>query len=347
MQIGAGIMGIPQILFIQAKGSAWISVLLTGILLHLTVFIMVKLLQQYENADLFMIQKKLFGKWISLLLGTIYLSYLFLVVSSIILTYIEVVQVYIFPDIPNYQLSFLLIALAVYAINGGFRVAVGTSFIFFFVSSFMMLLLIKPITLIEWVHYLPIIQAPLRDILMGAYQTSYTVIGLEILLFIYPFIINKRKIAVAAHSAVFYTTFILFFVTFVSIGYFSGPQLENQIWPTLSMFKIVTSPIIERFDFLAVAFWIFIILPNIILFTWLISYGAKRLYHVKQKHALYVLAFLLYLVVSIVYDRTMIRNLSTSAGNIGFYIVFVYPWILYLLIVIKKKMQQLKGRNTP
>ncbi|MFC0523355.1 GerAB/ArcD/ProY family transporter [Pontibacillus salicampi] len=344
LQIGAGLMGVPQIIYKEAKNSAWISVLIAGVFLHVTIIVMLYILRQYENGDLFMIQKDIFGKYISLLLGSIYLAYIFTVTSSVILNYTEVVQVFIFPNMPTFQITFFLLFLALYAILGGFRVVVGVAYIFFLSTIWMVIALYEPIKLINLDLYFPILQASPQELMAGAYKTTFSVLGLEILFFVYPFITNKEKAPLAAHLAVLLTTILTFLVTFVSIGYFSGPQLEEQIWPTLAMFKIIQLSILERFDFLAVALWMFVVLPNIVLFTWLVSYGAKRLYHVKQKHALFVIVILLYIFVNLFEYRMSVNTLTDITAQVGFYTVFVYPFLLAILVTVKKWIA--KGRNS-
>ncbi|MYL32506.1 GerAB/ArcD/ProY family transporter [Pontibacillus yanchengensis] len=346
MQIGAGIMGVPQIIYKESQNNAWISVLIAGVFLHLTIFVMISLLEQYKNADLFAIQKDVFGKWISRILGTFYILYILTVTSSIMLNYTEVVQVFIFPKMPSLQITFFLLFLATYAITGGFRVVVGSAYLFFFLTIWLVFSLYEPVRYIDWDHYLPVIQASPKELMMGAFKTTFSVLGLEVLLFVYPFISNKNKVPIVAHLAVLLTTILTFLVTFISIGYFSGPQLEGQIWPTLAMFKIIQFSILERFDFIAVAFWGFVILPNVILFIWLASYGAKRLYHVKQKHALYVIVLLLYAFTNIVEFRFSIDTLTDLSAKVGFYTVFVYPFLLLLIVLVKKKLTKSKGSGS-
>ncbi|KGP73094.1 GerAB/ArcD/ProY family transporter [Pontibacillus yanchengensis] len=346
MQIGAGIMGVPQIIYKESKNNAWISVLIAGVFLHLTIFVMVTLLKQYNNADLFAIQKDVFGKWISRFLGTFYILYVLTVTSSILLNYTEVVQVFIFPKMPSLQITFFLLFLATYAITGGFRVVVGSAYLFFFLTIWLVFSLYEPVRHVDWDHYFPLSQATPKELMLGAYKTTFSVLGLEVLLFVYPFISNKKKVPIAAHLAVLLTTILTFLVTFISIGYFSGPQLEEQIWPTLAMFKIIQFSILERFDFIAVAFWGFVILPNIILFIWLASYGAKRLYHVKQKHALYVIIILLYAFTNFFEYRFNINTITDLAANVGFYAVFIYPYFLLLIVLVKKKFTKGQGSGT-
>ena len=62
-------------------------------------------------------------------------------------------------------------------------------------------------------------------------------------------------------------------ITMISITFFAENGLARTIWPVLSMFKIVRLPNLERFEFIAVSFWMLIILPNMCCYLWAASEG--------------------------------------------------------------------------
>ncbi|WP_281976104.1 GerAB/ArcD/ProY family transporter [Halobacillus litoralis] len=337
-QIGAGLMGVPRILVLEAGSDAWISVLIAGIYLHIMIFLMLSILRAYDNSDILGVQGDLFGKWIGKILGLMYVLYIFLLVLTVMKNYIEVVQVFIFPEMPIWLMSLFLLSLMVYSIIGGFRVVVGTAFIFFFLTIWLALTIYKPMTYMDWEHFLPVMHhSSPTDLFMGAKQVAYSVLGLEILLFVYPFIEDKKKISLPAHAGVLFTTFLILLVTVVSIGYFSPDQLKATVWATLSLFKIISFSIVERFDFIAVALWMMVIIPNLVLFGWMIVHSMKRLFNTPKKPTLYALAFLLFIASITIEKRVGVNQLTSITSEVGFWIVFVYPWFIYIIVMVKKK----------
>ncbi|RWZ55292.1 spore gernimation protein [Halobacillus fulvus] len=330
IQIGAGLMGVPRILFLDAQADAWISVAIAGVYLHFIAWIMIKILRGYENADILGIQTDLFGKFVGKTLGIFYLLYIFLILLSVIKNYIEVVQVFIFPEIPIWLMSLFLLSLMVYSVTGGFRVVVGTSFLFFLLTIWLVLTISKPITYMDWGHFTPILQTSWTDILKGAQRTAYTVLGMEILFFVYPYIKNKKNIALPVHLGLAMTTFLVMLVTVVSIGYFSPDHLRETVWATLSLFKIISFPVIERFDFIAVALWMMVVLPNIVLLCWMLVHSLKRLFHLKEKHSIFGVSVLLFIGALLVEYRMDIDLLTEWTARVGFWLVFVYPIFLFL-----------------
>ncbi len=287
MQIGAGLMGVTTHIFQPAKHDAWISILIAGLWMHLIIFVMIKLLEQYQNADLFGIQRDVFGKWINLV-----------------------------------------------------------AFLFFLLTIGLVSVLYKPITYMDMNHFFPILDVSLSELLQGTYKTTYTFLGLEILLFAYPYVKNKNKAHLSAQLGVLLTVILTFSVVFVTIGYFSPDQLNRLIWPTLSLFKIIRLPFLERFDVIAVALWMLIILPNIIIFTWVLSHNFKRLYGASEKYAIYIVSILLFIFSSLFQYRININTLTDLSAKVGFYIVFVYPLVLLPIVLIKKKLQRKRGEHS-
>ncbi|MCD5324838.1 MULTISPECIES: GerAB/ArcD/ProY family transporter [Pontibacillus] len=342
-QVGTGIMGISTHIYAEAKQDAWISVIIAGVWVSISVFCMSKILNQYQSADLPGIQVDIFGKWIGKILGTLLALYFFSLLISVLLNYIEVVQVFLFPTIPTWLMCLFLLSLVVYAVLGGVRVIVGVSFLFFIGTFWLVIVLYKPVSLMEWNHFFPIMTTPYSDILQGTFKATYSLVGFETLMFIYPYIQNKQQAHRSVQIGVWSTTLLTLAVVAVTVGYFSGPQLERLIWPTLSMFKIIQFSFLERFDIIAVGIWMIVILPNMITVMWLCTYTFKRIYGLKQKHVLYVSAVLLFFGTILFQDRLQINYFTDKLATVGFYIAFVYPLVLLPIVLGKNYIRRKRG----
>ncbi|ARI78183.1 GerAB/ArcD/ProY family transporter [Halobacillus mangrovi] len=343
IQTGAGIMGVPRILYLEAGHDAWISVLIAGLYLHFIGWIMISILREYESADILGIQCDLYGKFIGISIGVIFLIYQFFILLSVIKNYVEVVQVFIFPSMPIWLMSLFLLFLMIYCVLGGFRVVVGTSFIFFFMTIWLALTIYKPITYMDWDNFLPLAQSSPLEILKGAQKTAYTVLGMEIILFVYPYIKNKDKVSLPIHLALGLTTFLILLVTVVSIGYFSPDHLEQTVWATLALFKIISFPIIERFDFIAVALWMMVVIPNIVLLCWMLLHTLNRMFNAPKKKSLYVISVLIFLASTLIEYRVDINTLTDYTSKLGFWLVFVYPLLVFVSLKIRKLWRKRRG----
>src|SRR5690625_188340 len=343
IQTGVGTMGAPRYIFKFAEQDSWVSILIAHGFIMLTVAVMFMIVNQYDNADIFGIQVDVFGNVLGKLLGIVYIIYFGLALVSVLITYIQVIQLFLYPTFPNYLLCFLIILLIIYAFTGGIRVITGVSFLFFLFSQILFLFLYDPISRMDWGHFLPMFQASPTELLQGAKATTYTLGGFEMLFLLYPFIENKEKAKLPTFLGIAYSTFILLLTTVILIGYFSLEYIENLEWALLTFFKSVSFTFVERIDYFVVVEWVMIILPNTILLLWGMTYGLNRLFNIKQKQSLYVLAGIILIAVSFLKYDYQLLNLTDFIAKIGFWLIFIYPFILLLCVLLKKKWKKFKG----
>ncbi|WP_255584935.1 GerAB/ArcD/ProY family transporter [Virgibacillus saliphilus] len=338
-------MGTPRFVFLKVHQDAWLSIIIALLFILLIIFSMFLILKQYENADILGIQIDIFGKWFGKILGTIYIIYFIATLISVFITYIEVVKIYIFPEISNLVLGLLLISLIVYSVLGGIRVIVGVSFIFFFLSLWVFFLLIEPASLIEISNFQPMFQASFSELIQGSYSTTYTFMGFEILFFIYPFIQNKEKAKKPVYMGILVSASIILLTTLIAIGFFGSPQLKTREWALLNLFKMQSIPFLERFDYIVVTEWMMVVLPNMLLLTWGVTYGLKRLYRIPQKITLYVTAALLVITCIFLDQHFLIQAFTDRTSEAAFWLVYVYPLLLLPIVFAKKKWRGRKGGN--
>jgi spore germination protein AB len=340
IQTGVGIMGIPSYIFREAKQDSWISVLLSLVLLIIITSVMLLILKQYENADIFGIQIDIFGKWIGILFGTIYILYFLLTQLSILLNYIEVIKVFLFPTTSNFVIGLLFIFLIIYCVLGGIHTIIGITFLFVILTQWFWIFLYDPISRMDWDHFMPMFQASVPELLEGVKATTFSLSGFEILFILYPFIKNKEKIKLPLFLGLSYTVLSILLVTVVSIGYYSRMDLDEIKWATLGLFKNVSYTFVERLDNLIIFEWIMVILPNLVLLMWAMTYGLKRLYKFPQKTSLYITSIIILIVISFVEHDKHINMLTDFVAQVGFWLLYAYPLILLPIVLIKKKWRK-------
>ena len=344
-QIGVGIHGFQRIVYQEARQDAWISVLLAGLATHIVAFCMIKTLEVYGSNDLYGIQQDIYGKWIGNFLNAIYILYCFVAFFSVLRNYIEVIQAWIFPGISIWFISITLLIIIIYAFTGGLRVMLGISFFSVVLSLWILPMLIFPMKFASLDSLLPILEANIGSILKGAQSMTFTIIGFEILNIIYPFIKDKKKTSKYTHLAVLATTFIYLSIMLVSIAYYSEGKLLKTVWATLTLFSFISFPFMERFEFVAVCFWMLIILPNLCLYLWAAYRGTIRLVKISETKFVWIFSLFIFLGTLIVQTRAQINMINNELGKVAFYIVFVYPIFLYVITILKKKFTSKKGQK--
>ncbi|MHA6251599.1 GerAB/ArcD/ProY family transporter [Oceanobacillus sp. CAU 1775] len=340
--LGVGMIGTPRIVFDKAGHDAWISIILAYLFVLLVLSTMLFILSRYESSDILGIHADIFGTFISKLIGIIYIVYFGAHILSTLITYVEIVNVFIFPNLEPLLLGFMLLTLIIYSSVGGLKVIVGVVFLFCILSNWIILMLYQPLTQMDFHNFLPVMDTDLKGLLLGMTSTAYTFMGFEILFFIYPFVRNKKNIRVPILLGTTWATFIVLLTTITAIGFLSPGQLERRIWPVMNLFKLQTTPIIERLDYIVVAEWMMVTVPRMILLMWGITYIAKRLFKTSTKLSLYLTSGILFALIPLFREHFDIQQLIDTVRNYGMWLVYVYPFILLPLVLFKKRKQKKK-----
>ncbi|MFE8702449.1 GerAB/ArcD/ProY family transporter [Cytobacillus sp. FJAT-54145] len=339
MQIGVGLLGFQRIIIEVAGNSAWICSILAGIVCSLTIYVMLLTLRKYPSYNLYQIHKAIFGKSLGMMINSVYMLYTSIMPFSILVLYVEVVKTWIFPDIATWIVSAILMALAVYGLYGGIRSVVGTLFLSKGLTMWMTLLLIFPMNYADWNYLLPLFDASPFEIFNGLYHMTYTLLGFELMFFIYPYIADKKNIFKFTNISLLYTTFVYTAVLVVSIVYYSPKQMETIIWGTISFFTVASFPFMERFEYIGISIWLAYVIPNIMVYLWVCTKGLKENFKLKQKKGIVIASILFVILNSFFESRDLINIVVDSVAKASFILVFVYPYVLYGLSFIRKKEQ--------
>lgn len=338
MQIGIGIMGFEAFIAKTAGTDGWIAIIIAGMAVHVVLWMIYKILGNSDK-DLVEVNKEVFGKWIGGIFSIIFCIYLVTMTITVLRAYIEVIQVWMFPEFNKWIFSIYMLLLAYYIISGGFRTVTGISFFSVILPSYMVFLLAYPLESAHLRNLMPIMSHSLKDIAFATKEMGLSIIGFEVIVLYYPFIKDPLKSKKWAHLGVLSTTLLYLVVCLTAFVFFSEKQLEKQMWATLTMFKSVVMPFVERFEFIGIATWLLVILPNICLSLWAASRGMKRVFGVRQNRALVVLLIIVFFITGIFKRKQSIHLLNETMSQFGFYFIFIYIPILFVLTFIIRKVR--------
>lgn len=336
-QLGDPSQGFQRNIYIEAGHDAWICILLIGAAAMISNWFIVRTMGMYPHLDLYGIHEAVYGKWIGRFANLLYAIYLFLLCFTVLRSYIEVVLTWLMPDMPGWLFGLLLSLLLVYGVGGGIRTATGFSLISFLASIWLFLLYYFPWKYAEWDHLLPVLEADWQQIGRGTLASTYSMLGFELVYFVYPFVKDRKKVMRYSMLASMFTTLTLLSLMVNAIVFYSGPQLARMIWATLTMYKIAQFPFLERFELVAAAYWMLLIVPNCLLFLWAATRGLKSAIRLKQKYALYLGCIILTCSTLLMPTRDQIIHFSAWIGRAGVYMAFLYPLVLYMLIKLKNR----------
>ncbi|TLS38154.1 GerAB/ArcD/ProY family transporter [Pseudalkalibacillus caeni] len=336
VQVGVGILGFQRYIAEKAGYDAWISVLLAGIGGSIIIKIMYSMLLK-EEGDLIEIHRTAFGNTIGNILSVLFLIYYFMMALAVLRTYIEVVQVWMFPQLSIFPYAFAFLGLVYYIVAGGIRTVTGIAFMGVVFPLYLILTIVFPLRYADFGDLLPIFSHAPIDILAGVKSTTLSYLGFTTLLMYFPFINDKRKSHIWAQLGFQFTTILYLLVAVVTFAFFSKEQLATTIWPTLTMFKIVEMPFVERFEYIGISSWALIILPNVCISVWAFSRGLKRVFHMQQYTGLKISIIALFILMLPFKDRQAIDQLNNYVSTIGFYVLYAYiPCLAVVYHVVRK-----------
>lgn len=335
-QTGVGLLGFQSKIIKGAEQEAWISVGLVGICFHLVLLLIFSLLKNSNNGDIMSLHQQLFGKWFGNTLNVFFYGYTILLVSIVVRSYLEVLITWVFPNIPLWILSLVMVIVITNIVIGGFRVITGICFWGVIIPSILLLTMYFPFKYAYWSNLLPMFNHGLGDYVISAKESILMYLGPELLLIYFPFIKNNNKSQKWVHIALGYSTLLYLLTTILTFAYFSQGQLKHTIWPTLIMTKIIRFSFIERFEYVYIFTWLLVILPTCCIALWGGVRILKESLNFKPKISLSMSIVIIHVMVVLVKSGAGIDKMEDFLINFSSIILFLYiPFLFFLVNIIR------------
>ncbi|TFE22697.1 GerAB/ArcD/ProY family transporter [Cohnella luojiensis] len=339
--VGVGILSFQHELIHDAGYNSWISILLVGISIHLILWMIYKILSSNQEApDVTSINHTCFGKIAGNILNFAIVVYFYFGAFIEFRAYIEIIQVWLFPEMNILPISFILVLFIYYTVNGGFRSVTGLSFWGLVIT----LILIVPqvLSVLPYRHplnLLPLLNHSITDIFISSKNMLFQFMGIEALLLFYPFIKTPAKSQKWAHLLVLFVTFLYLVTTISTFMYYSEGQLQHVLWPTLNMLMEIEVPILQRLEYFFISVWVIKIIANISLSLWVASRGMKNALQIRPRASLIVFLAGFLILEFFVNDRSSIRSITEFYSTVGLYFIYVYIPFMFVVTQIRKKVQ--------
>ncbi|WP_203363137.1 GerAB/ArcD/ProY family transporter [Bacillus sp. REN10] len=339
MQIGTGIFSFQRNVAKDAGHDAWIAVILAGLSTHIALWMIYQILNKGQN-DITVIHRDLFGKWVGGLFSIALVLYILSICVTMTRNYIQIIQIWLFPQLETWYIALILFVLVYLYVSSGFRVNVGLCFLTFVITFPLLFMYWFPLKEAKISYLLPVFDHSWTDLFSASKEMALSYSAFEIIFFCYPFLKKAETSHKWAQLGVAYTAFIYLLTMVVSLLYFSHWQLSNTIWGTLTLWKVVNLPFLERFEYAGLSIWLLVILPNMCVYTWVATRGLKQLFSIKQKHSIIPLVIALFFIVISFTDPKNIEQLNNFTGNLGLYVAYAYIPFVYFFQIIREKMRR-------
>ncbi|WP_394234605.1 GerAB/ArcD/ProY family transporter [Niallia oryzisoli] len=346
MQTGVGLLVFTRIVAKDAGYDGWMSILIIAFVINVLLWMIYKM-TKIADGDIIAIHTFIVGKRLSKIICTLFILYFCLQAVTVLRGFIEIVHVWMFPELSVFWFALVFFILVNYIVNGGIRTITGIAFFSVILPFYIVPLFILTLPFADFTNLLPIFDHSITDILKGSRDISLAVLGFESILFFYPFIKSPEKSRKWAILGNGYTACLCLYIAIITFAYFSENQLQKNTWPLLTMWKIIKMPFVERFEYIGIANWCLIILPNVCLALWCASWVMKQIFTIRQKVSVPALSILCIIATSMLLTREMINTLTDITARIGFYFNFIYIPLLFFATLIAGKVKSRDKKSAP
>lgn len=222
--------------------------------------------------------------------------------------------------------------------SGGFRVVTGVALFSVVLPSLLLITLYYPLQFAQWDNFLPLFDHDFRQYAESFKQSVFVFLGVEFLLIYYPYIKDNFKSQRWAHIGVAHTTLLYLLLLLVTFAYFNLNQLMNVIWPTLYLSKIIKMAVLERFDYIYVFNWFFIIIPASCIPLWCAARMLKRTAGLASRYGLWLSAGLVFALASVFRSPSGSQTIDWVVSYSGMGIVFGYLPLLAIIVFVKRRL---------
>lgn len=338
-QTGVGILSFQSFIAQDAGQDAWISIILVGVSLHFVMWMIYRMLN-HPAKDVIDLHRHMFGSFLGNAFSLLLVGYFFLLALDVFLSYIEIIQIWVFPTLETWVLAVILVCISYYLVSGGFRILTGFSFLGVVLSTSLLFALYFPFQHGNLNNLLPFLNHTYPDLIKATKASSHIFTGFVTLLIYFPFLKSPEKTAKWAHYGLVLTTVKHLILTLVTLLYFNQGLLKHTIWPTLVMAKIIEFSFIARFEYIFIFLWLMVIIPALCIPIWCCTRILKKVTTFKPRLFLILILLAISIITLMFREQTEIFAYNKFVSNLGFYFVYGYIPLLFIIYVFRTKFWQ-------
>lgn len=345
---GVGMLSLPRLVAEKAQQNGWMGVLLGAALPFLSVILIYGLALRFPSLTLAEYSEKILGKLLGKLLAFLYVGYAILFAGSVTATMSYILASIALPDTPHWALNLVVLIVCANYARQGFKIIGRLNELLYYLLIPVLILPLPSLVRANLDFLLPIQVFPLKPILQAAEVTAYAYLGFEILLVIFPFVQEKKKMLPAIFLGVGVTMGTYLFIVLACLVYYGSGGIVHYIWPLISILTGTKVPIVERMEFFFIFLWVGVIFRTIGMQIFTASYTLSRIFKL-QDHTLFVFLVLgvVFLLTQFIDSVVLAFNFAQMVSYAGIGVALGIPALLLVLsLVLGKKEEKERMHKT-
>lgn len=259
--IGVGVISLPDELARIMGRDGWIPILITGLLFIPIVFMINHIFKMNPGKDYFQIGEETLGKFVFTICKLIFLAYLVVYCSYIVVRLGQFIKAFLLPKTPVEVIIFLFILTSLYISSMEIDIiARGGYVIYPIILIFVGIIFLLAFPAGELSNILPVFQSNFKNIPKGIGDTFFSFTGFEVMLFAIPYLEDRKSALKSGMIALGTITFIYLLLFFTTLTQFHLKQLQAQNFSLLMVTKTINLPgyFLQNVDGIIVSIWILI-----------------------------------------------------------------------------------------
>lgn len=349
--VGVGVLNLPSLLAGEVGTTGWIVLLLAGAIAALLVLMMTKLMSSYEGKDIVNVSSSLIGKIATYISIILVITYMIAQGAFIVRVFGEVIKMFLLFSTPIEVIILTMLLTAVYTVRSGIDAIARFSIL---VIPFIVipLLIIGTVLLqdLDYSNILPVFNMGPIEIIKSLPPALFSFGGIESIL-IYLYYSQKPKEAAKYSVLAVGVIVVIYLIAFlITLSRFGEKDLEAQLWPLLSLSKTVQFPnaFIENVEGIIMSIWVLIAFTTLISVIYTATFLVSKLFKSEKNRyfvgpvlpIIYILSLIPRNVVQ-VYDYT-----GVLTNYLGTFVTIVYPILLFIVSILKKKGEAKRNEKT-
>lgn len=283
IQSGTVIITLPRLLAQNFGTNGWLILILVSVLISLNLLLISGVNHLGKGRSIFEILERSIPKWILYPFYFILATLWALIGCLVSKQYVLIFKMIAFPSTNPMILKLVFVVVAFFLIIKSIYNISKASTIFFWFSSWMLLLLLYFSGNFQLSRLTPFVFKETVLSINGFFTIYLAFLGFELCLLLFPYTNKKTNLMRAAQIGNLMVTFSYLYISFVAFGFYGHEHLKTLQFPLLNIMGYIQFPFIQGTENLLYAFIMFSIIITSVMYWWSAKEVIQRVFSINKK----------------------------------------------------------------
>lgn len=335
--IGIGVLTLPIDVIKHAKQDGWISSALGAVYPIYFILLAQYMHKKFPEKNILILSEMYCGKFLGTILNLIFVIFFLLILTEAAAGGANMVMIYMTPFLNRQKILIIMLLVPAFVAYKGIKTAARMNEVIFYSTLIVFFIPIASLKEGSVLNIMPVFGSGIINIIKSTKETMLSYNGVEILLLIYPFFKDNKKIKKCGIVSTIITTIVYMWFVFSAIFYLGIDIIPKFLWPIITVTEAVTIPIINSFRYIFMSMWSLIMFRLLSNCYYAFTFGLSEITKSVSRKSFVLLMYPLIFYLSTLYQNPTIRR-SFLGKIIPIYSLYnvIYVGIIALLIIIRK-----------